>query len=148
MQRAKSRLEKSLEKPVTTTKKRKRLSQNNSPHPLLLSYLKRAPLLLIAVLWYCLLGYLLTTRYPSESLFQFGPIPYLLPVLIFFFGTFFAATFLSLNTRRGLLIASALSWLAFLRVQQVSVGLGELGVMITVLLVTEFCLIGLKRLSA
>lgn len=82
-------------------------------------YRTHLPLLILSLISYAVVGYILTTIQP-ESIAHI-PLPYVyVPLqLPFFMGNFFLFSYLFLKTRRGLLVASGLSMLLFLKLQLV-----------------------------
>lgn len=147
-ERAKSRLSVTTTEQLVGKKSRAFKKSEGTGHPLILKYLRHLPVLLGACVFLGLLGYFVSSYHPSHQLFQVGPIPYLLVVVLFFLGSFFLATFVMLNKRRGLLLASALSWLLFLKLQHVSLGFVEVILALAIVGTCEGLLLVLKRLSA
>lgn len=85
------------------------------------NYYKHLHLLLIGLLFVLILGLLVTKTYPDLPIYLIGPINYWPIILLFFLASFFLLTFITLNTMRGLLLSSALSWLLLFKLQQVEV---------------------------
>lgn len=82
-------------------------------------YLKHLPLLGLSVLFFLLTLYLLGSFSPSELQIEFLPNVYLPLQITSFLTLFFLASFLTLNTHRGYLVACLGQALMFLRLQRV-----------------------------
>lgn len=85
------------------------------------THLKKLPLLLLGLMFVFLLWLMLNKTYPDQAIYHFLPISYLPIIFVFFLSCFCISSFLFLNSRRGLLLASGATWIFLLRLNQVQV---------------------------
>lgn len=109
------------------------------------SYHRHLHLLLIGLLFVLTLGLLVTKTYPDLSIYLIGPINYWPIILLFFLAGFFLLTFITLNTKRGLLLSSALSWLLLFKLQQVEITFTHTIIALIIVVLVENILIFLKK---
>lgn len=109
------------------------------------NYYKHLHLLLIGLLFVLILGLLVTKTYPDLPIYLIGPINYWPIILLFFLAGFFLLTFITLNTMRGLLLSSALSWLLLFKLQQVEITFIHIIIVLIVAVLAENILIFLKK---
>jgi hypothetical protein len=112
MRKAKSRLS-------TKPNKRKKRSNSFDLIKILAKYLNYLPTLVLGGLFAIGLYYLVSTVPPDQIKHFIIPGSYLPFTLGLLLSTWFITSFLLLNSRRGLLISLFLTWLVFLKLQQV-----------------------------
>lgn len=97
----------------------KNLLVSHSPLKLLISaYFKHLPLLLLAGFFYFLVWQILTHVYPSAIRNYLLPGSYFPLLMLLFAGHFCFFSYLMVNTRRGVLMALALSAILWLQLQR------------------------------
>jgi hypothetical protein len=93
------------------------------------------------------IGYILTNVSPSTDIFRVGPINYWPIIGLFFLASFCLTGFLTLSTRRGLLVSSVLSWLLLMKLQSIEISWPQILFAFLLVCLTEASLIFLKKLS-
>lgn len=137
MQRSKSRLKSRLKDEATNRLfDYRRIIEN---------YLRHLHLLLIGLLFVLSLSLIFTKTYPSLPIFTLGPIDYWPIALLFFLASFFLLTFITLNTLRGLLLSSAISWLLLFKLNGLEVTYQMIIIVLIISTFTEFILVFLKK---
>jgi len=97
-----------------------RLFHSTTPDPWWQTYGRYLPLLGLGALSLSFTFYILTQFSPAELETPFLPQVYLPLQVMTFLSLFFLGSFLTLNTRRGYLLAAFFQTLIFLRLQQIS----------------------------
>lgn len=110
-------------------------------------YLKHLHLLFLGVVFAWILGWFFTNTRPSMPLYSLGPINYWPVVILVFLSSFFLLTFVSLNSRRGLLLASAFSWLTLFKLQQVAITPSMIISTLVLVVISDQLLVFLSKLS-
>ncbi len=100
-------------------------------------YRTHLPLLFLSLISYAVVVCILSTIQPESIAHMPLPYSYVPLQLPLFLGNFFLASYLFLKTRRGLLVASGLSLLLFLKLQLVLVTPLLVTVVVGTLLLTE-----------
>jgi len=144
--KAKSRLQSSapesisLEQKETFASRRTPGSQNSHSSSYVLRYLKRLPLLVLSGLFFYGVFYVFTQVSPENIQNELIPNTYLPLLIIFFLANWFLFSFLTLTSRRSLIISLCLTLLLFFRLQTIFtptlVGLTILGCVSYVFLVS------------
>lgn len=120
-QKARSRLKKKSEScpvlPTSTKRQRKQLPDNNT---LLKKYLRFSPLLVITLVHVFAITYFMSRVDPATWKHFLIPSSYLPMLLLITSTTFFASSYLFLNTGRGVRIALLTFCIFFLKFQAVS----------------------------
>lgn len=96
-----------------------RLNHTPSHHSRWQPYARHAPLLGLGLVFFLLTLYMMLQISPAQIEISFLPKLHLPFQIMTFLSMFFLASFLTLNTRRGYLLAAFGQTLIFLRLQQV-----------------------------